>query len=92
MDMFVFTGIILQDGEIYTSLCPELDIATQAVSPTEAKGMLLEATTLYLGGAIEDGLPILRPIPPNEDPRLESPNSIKEVFRFKVDVAFRAYA
>jgi len=69
MEMFVFTGIIWKEGDGFTALCPELDVASQGETPEEAKKMLLEAATLHLEGAIEDGLPYLRPIPLAEDPR-----------------------
>jgi predicted RNase H-like HicB family nuclease len=92
MEMFVFTGILWKEDKGCTALCPELDIASQGDSPAEAKQMLLEAAALHLEGAVEDGLPYLRPIPPVEDPRRTFPEKILETFRFKVDVAIRAYA
>ena len=92
MSMFVFTGIILRDGDGFSALCPELDVASQGDSPEEARTMLLEAATLHLEGAFEDGLPYSRPLPAEEDPRQASPEEIVEVFRFKVDVKVRAYA
>ena len=92
MDMFVFTGIIWKESGSYAVLCPELDVASQGTTPKEAKIMLLEAATLHLEGAIEDGLPYLRPVPPAEDPRNAFPENLLEVFHFKVDVAVRAYA
>jgi hypothetical protein len=30
---FVFMGIIFKDGEGYTSLCPELDVASEGSTP-----------------------------------------------------------
>ncbi|MBX3055311.1 MAG: hypothetical protein KF770_02465 [Anaerolineae bacterium] len=61
-------------------------------TPQEAKAMLLEAATLHMEGSIEDGLPYLRPVPHDDDPRQLTPNRIVEVFRFKVDVAVHTYA
>jgi predicted RNase H-like HicB family nuclease len=92
MEMFTFTGIILHEAATFTALCPELDIASQGATAAEAKQMLLQAASLYLEGAIEDGLPYLRPIPTQEDPRVASPDLIVEVFRLKVDVAINVYA
>jgi predicted RNase H-like HicB family nuclease len=92
MEMFVFTGILLQEDDGYSALCPELDVASQGASMEEATTMLLEAATLHLEGAIEDGLPYLRPISPSEDPRNTLPTGIAKTFRFKVDVRVRAYA
>jgi predicted RNase H-like HicB family nuclease len=75
-----------------SALCPELDVATQGASVQEARALLLEAAILHLEGAFEDGLPYLRPIPREEDPRLTTPERVEEEFRFKVDVTrgFRA--
>lgn len=85
MTTFQFTGIIIQEDDNYSVLCPELDVASQGASPEEARAMLLEATTLYLESAVEAGLPYLRPIPPEEDPRQTSPESVVAVFQFKDD-------
>jgi len=90
--MFTFTGILIHDEQGYSSLCPELDVASAGETPEEAKAMLLEAATLHLEGAFEDGLPYLRPIPAAADPRTIAPASVVQVFRFKVDVAVHAYA
>ncbi|MBI1880530.1 MAG: type II toxin-antitoxin system HicB family antitoxin [Chloroflexi bacterium] len=90
--MFTFTGILIKEDQGYSSLCPELDVASVGDTPEEAKQMLLEAATLHLEGAFEDGLPYLRPIPTEADPRHNAPDSVAQIFRFKVDVAVHAYA
>ena len=92
MNMFTFTGIIVKEDEGYSSLCPELDVASFGATPEEAKAMVLEAATLHIEGAIEDGLPYLRPVPADADPRNSAPDTVQQVFRFKVDVAVRVYA
>lgn len=90
--MFTFTGLILKEDHGYSSLCPELDVASMGDTPQEAKAMLLEAAALHMEGSIEDGLPYLRPVPLEEDPRQIAPDRIVEVFRIKVDVAIHSYA
>ena len=92
MEMFVFTGIIWKDENGFSALCPELDISSQGNTAQKARQMLLEAATLHLEGSFEDGLPYMRPVPTGEDPRRTMPAKSLEVFRFKVDVAVRAYA
>lgn len=92
MDMFVFTGIIWKENSEYSALCPELDVASQGKTSAEARKNLLEATTLHLEGSFEDGLPYLRPVPSEEDPRKSLPTEALEVFKFKVDVAIKAHA
>lgn len=89
---FIFTGIIFKDGSLYASLCPELDVASEGTTPDEASTNLLEAVSLYLETAIEANLPYLRPIPPDEDPRITSPESIIKIFNLKVDFQIKAYA
>jgi predicted RNase H-like HicB family nuclease len=89
---FTFTGVIYREANGFSALCPELDVATAGSTPAEAKAMLLEAATLHLEGAIEDGLPYLRPVPADEDPRRIMPEAILETFRFTVDVTVHAQA
>ena len=92
MEMFVFTGTIWKEGEDYSALCPELDVASQGKTQDEVRKNLLEAATLHLEGAFEDGLPYLRPVPPADDPRKTLPAEEIEAFKFKVDVAIKAHA
>lgn len=92
MNMFVFTGIIWKEEKEYSVLCPELDVASQGKTSSEARKNLLEAATLHLEGSFEDGLPYLRPVPSEEDPRNSLPAESLETFKFKLDLAIKAYA
>lgn len=92
MEMFVFTGLIWKESNGYSGLCPELDVASQGVSRKEARKNLLEAAALHLEGSFEDGLPYLRPVPAEDDPRNSLPAKDLDTFKFKVDVAVKAYA
>jgi len=42
-----FTAIIEKEGNLYISLCPELDIASQGETVEEAKANLVEALELF---------------------------------------------
>jgi len=42
-----FTAIIHKEDDVYVSLCPELDIASQGMNIEEAKGNLKEAVELF---------------------------------------------
>ena len=92
MDTFNFTGVVVKEDQGFSSVCLELDVASQGATVAEAKTMLLEAAALHLEGAFEDGLPYLRPVPPEDDPRRASPDQVVEIFNFKVSVAVQAYA
>lgn len=49
-----FTAIIHKEDDIYVSLCPELDIASQGENIEEAKGNLKEAVELFFECASEE--------------------------------------
>lgn len=89
---FEFTGVIFRDGRQFVSLCMELDVASQGKNPREARQMLAEAVGLYLETCFEDGVPYLRPVPQNEDPRSQNPEGVVEVFPLKVDFEVHAVA
>lgn len=92
MNMFVFTGIIWKEENEFSAICPELDVASQGTTSSEARKNLLEAAALHLEGSFEDGLPYLRPVPVEDDPRNSLPAEALEIFKFKVDIAIKAYA
>jgi predicted RNase H-like HicB family nuclease len=43
-----FTAILRQEGDLVSSFCPELDVASQGATFTEAKENLKEAVELLL--------------------------------------------
>ena len=49
-----FTAIIEKEGNMYVSLCPELDIASQGRTVEEAKKNLEEAISLFFEHASEE--------------------------------------
>jgi hypothetical protein len=54
--------------------------------------MLAEAVTLYLETCFENGIPYLRPVPREDDPRVTQPQSVLESFPLKVDFKVHAFA
>ena len=89
---FVYTGIIIKEEEGYSALCPELDVASEGETIIKAKKNILEAVILYVETAIESNLPIQRPMPTEEDPRITRPADIIEIFRMNVKMSVGAYA
>jgi len=53
MRNITLTAVIEREGNGYVALCPELDIASQGDSRTEAKANLLEAVSAFLEVADE---------------------------------------
>lgn len=43
-----FTAIIEREGDLYSALCPELDVASQGDSVESARANLREAVELFL--------------------------------------------
>jgi predicted RNase H-like HicB family nuclease len=89
---FEFTGLIFKDGNSFVSLSLEVDVASQGRTVREAKKMLAEAVTLYLETCFENGIPQLRPVPSEDDPRVSQPESVVEHFPLKVDFKVHAFA
>jgi len=90
--IFVFTGAVIKEREGYSSLCLELDVASQGETIEEAKLNLMEAVTLYLETTIESNLPLIRPVSEGENPINARPNDIAKIFKMNIDFQVRAYA
>jgi|Deesub1362B_J571_1020462.scaffolds.fasta_scaffold00199_25 predicted RNase H-like HicB family nuclease len=74
-----FTGIVYLDSGGYSALCPELDIRAKGSSPFDAIYRLQGAISRYLKIVEENGIPYLRPIPSEQDPRITDPSSVVKV-------------
>lgn len=88
---FTFTCVLIKEGVEYTSLCIDLDIASQGTSIDEAKKNLREAVGLYVESAIESNLPIIRPVPLSENPLKTRPEDIVEIFEMNIAVQVNVY-
>jgi len=57
-----YTAYVIFDGNVYSALCPELDIATDADSPNDAlfliRSAVLEATAAARETGIQAGQPV----------------------------------
>lgn len=56
-----------------------------------ARENLREAVTLYVETAIESNLPILRPIPADENPQVSRPNDVVDTFHLSLSVHASAH-
>lgn len=88
----VFTGILTKEDNSISALCLELDVASEGKTLTEAKNNLIEAVTLYIESAVENNLPILRPIPEEDNPLIKTPQKILEKFLLKINFLVLAHA
>jgi predicted RNase H-like HicB family nuclease len=86
-NVLIFTGLVVREGSGYYSLCPELDVASQGETVSEAKAMLRDAVTGYLEACFESNLPYLRPVPVSD-----LPQHADVTFSLKVDLSVRVHA
>ena len=88
---FVFTGVLIKEDEGYSVLCLELDVASQGETVEEAKKNIIEAVTLYIETAIESNLPIIRPVPEEDNPLRLTPEKVVETFKVNINLEINAY-
>jgi len=84
--------IIKEEDGGYSSLCIDLDVASQGETIEEAKAMLVEAVEGYIEVSIEKNLSFLRPVPDEANPEIISPESVVEKFKIKTDLKIHSYA
>ncbi|HXK70950.1 MAG TPA: type II toxin-antitoxin system HicB family antitoxin, partial [Caldisericia bacterium] len=63
---------------------PNVDSQSETVE--EAKKNLIEAVTLYLETAIESNLPIIRPVPEEDNPLKLTPEEFIKTLKVNVDL------
>jgi hypothetical protein len=80
MSTFVFGAVLLREPRGYSALCLDVDVATSARTPALSKTRLAAAVHCYVETALAGNLPVLRPVPPNENPVLVSAQDVVERF------------
>ena len=89
---FSFAAYITREENGFTALCREADVATEGLTLQETKENMNKAVSLYVESAIENNLPIIRPVPPENDILQRYPDAVVEVFSVKIDLEVHAYA
>lgn len=89
---FIFSAVIVKEIDGFSGLCIDVDVASDGDTLKETKKNLVEAVNLYLETAIENNLPVIRPVPREENPTFTRPDDIQESFKIKVDLEVFAYA
>ena len=82
----VFQSVLVKETDSFSALCLDVDVASQGSTAEEAKNNLREAVELYVETAIESNLPIIRPVPPTENPLFDKASHIVEEFLLNVEV------
>jgi predicted RNase H-like HicB family nuclease len=88
---FNFECIIVKEKDGYSAICLDIDVGSDADTVEEAKANLKEAVELYLEDSIESNIPILRPIPNDENPLFTRSKDIIERFNMKIRIDLNIY-
>lgn len=86
----VFRSVLVREKNGFTALCIDTDVASEGGTPEEAKAHLREAVELYVESAVENNLPVIRPVPRAENPLLTCEKDI--VDDFVLNLSFRVTA
>ena len=84
--------IIKEEDGGFSSLCIDLNVASQGETLIEAKTMLVEAVEGYIEVCIEKALPFLRKIADNDNPEFNDFENIVERFKIKTELKIHSYA
>jgi len=87
----IFTNVIVKEKNGLSALCLDVDVASEGETIAEAKENLREAVSLYVESAIESNLPIIRPVPANDNPIYTRSKDVKEIFKISLDVSVHTY-
>ncbi len=77
---FVFTCLLLKEDSGFTALCLDTDVASEGDTVEQAKQRLREAVNLNVESAIENNLPVIRPVSQTENPQHTRMQDAVEVF------------
>lgn len=89
---FKFSAYITKENDVYIAVCKEVDIVTEGLTEVKAMDNLSEAVSLYIESAIENNLPILRPIFPSDDVSITHPEKVIRAYPLYIDFKVRAHA
>jgi len=87
-----FDAVITKEDDIFCSLCIELNVASEGETQLEAKKNLLEAVKDYIELSLEHSTPLIRWVPFDDNPLLNSNDKIFEQFKIKVPMNLFEYA
>jgi predicted RNase H-like HicB family nuclease len=76
----VLRSVLIKESDGFTALCLDTDIASDGATPEEAKANLQEAIELYIESAVENNLPVIRPVPREDNPLFTRTADIVEDF------------
>lgn len=87
-----FKSVVMRDEDGFSSLCLDLNVASEGDTILSAKENLIEAVNGYIELALENNLPILRPVSKDINPYFCYPEDIVEEFTIKSDLNIHTYA
>lgn len=89
---FRFSAYLIKEKDIFVAICADVDIASEGENKSQAKKNLAQAVALYIETAIESNLPVVRPIPNDQNINILYPDRVLERFPLFIDCTIEAYA
>lgn len=73
---FRFSAYLIKENDIFVAICSEVDVVSEGESKSRAKKNLAQAVALYIETAIESNLPVVRPIPNDQNINVLYPDRV----------------
>ena len=89
---FRFSAYLIKENDIFVAICSDVDVVSEGESKSRAKKNLAQAVALYIETAIESNLPVVRPIPNDQNINVLYPDRVLERFPLFIDCRIEAYA
>ena len=87
----VLRSVVIKEDGGFSALCLDTDVASEGKSLEEAKANLREAVELYIESAVENNLPVVRPVPKEDNPLFTRASDIVEDFVLNVSLQVTTY-
>lgn len=89
---FRFSAYLIEEKDVFVAICSDVDVVSEGVTKSQAKKNLTQAVALYIETAIESNLPVVRPIPNDQNISILYPDQVVERFPLFIDCRIEAYA
>lgn len=87
----VLRSVLIREENGYAAICLDTDVASDGVTAEEAKSNLQEAVELYIESAVENNLPVIRPVPKEDNPLFTRASDVVEDFVLNVNFKITTY-
>ncbi|MCL5268867.1 MAG: type II toxin-antitoxin system HicB family antitoxin [Bacteroidetes bacterium] len=87
----ILRSVLIKEANAYSAICLDTDVASDGETAEQAKASLQEAVELYIESAVENNLPVIRPIPKEDNPLFARASDVVEEFVLNVNFKITTY-